>query len=83
MELAKQEGEIMINRLGVANRRFDLAKKDDSLANPTDEFKADSNQEQAARPLTIWPIQNTPSTVTARTISAFASPFPRESASRP
>jgi TonB family protein len=41
MELAKQEGEITINRLDVANRRFDLAKKDDSLANPTDEFKAD------------------------------------------
>ena len=41
VELAKQEGEITINRLDAANRRFDLAKKDDALANPADEFKAD------------------------------------------
>ena len=41
VELAKQEGEITINKLDAANRRFDLAKKDDVLANPTDEFKAD------------------------------------------
>jgi TonB family protein len=41
MELAKQEGEITLNTLHAANRRFDLAKKDDALANPTDEFKAD------------------------------------------
>lgn len=40
VELAKQEGEITINKLDAANRRFDLAKKDDVLANPTDEFKA-------------------------------------------
>ncbi len=40
MELAKQEGEITINKLDAANRRFDLAKKDDALAYPTDEFKA-------------------------------------------
>jgi TonB family protein len=41
MELANQEGEITINKLDAANRKFDLAKKDDALANPTDEFKAD------------------------------------------
>jgi len=41
VELAKQEGEITINKLDAANRRFDLAMKDDVLANPTDEFKAD------------------------------------------
>jgi TonB family protein len=41
VELAKQEGEITINKLDAASRRFDLAKKDDALANPTDEFKAD------------------------------------------
>jgi TonB family protein len=41
VELAKQEGEIAINKLDAANRRFDPAKKDDVLANPTDEFKAD------------------------------------------
>jgi len=41
VELAKQEGEITINKLDVANRRFDLAKQDDGLANPTDQFKAD------------------------------------------
>jgi TonB family protein len=41
VELAKQEGEITINKLDAANRSLDLAKKDDVLANPTDEFKAD------------------------------------------
>ena len=41
IELAKQEGEISISELDAANRRFDLAKKDDALANPTDQFKAD------------------------------------------
>lgn len=41
VELAKQEGEITINKLDAANRRFDLAKKDDVLSNPTDEFKAE------------------------------------------
>jgi TonB family protein len=41
VELAKQEGEITINKLDAANRRLDLARKDDALANPTDEFKAD------------------------------------------
>jgi TonB family protein len=41
VELAKEEGEISINKLDAANRKFDLAKKDDMLANPTDEFKAD------------------------------------------
>jgi TonB family protein len=40
-ELAKQEGEISISKLDVGNRKFDLAKKDDTLANPPDEFKAD------------------------------------------
>jgi TonB family protein len=41
VELAKEEGEISINKLDAANRKFDLAKRDDTLANPTDEFKAD------------------------------------------
>jgi TonB family protein len=41
VELAKQEGQITINKLDAANRRFNLAKKDDALANPKDEFKAD------------------------------------------
>jgi len=41
VELAKQEGEISISKLDVRNRKFDLAKKDDTLADPTDEFKAD------------------------------------------
>jgi TonB family protein len=41
VELAKQEGEITINKLDAANRRFDLAKKDDTLRNPPDEFKAE------------------------------------------
>ncbi len=40
MELAKQQGEISISRLDAANRRFDTAKTDETLANPTDEFKA-------------------------------------------
>jgi hypothetical protein len=41
VELAKEEGQISINKLDAANRKFDLAKKDDTLANPTDEFEAD------------------------------------------
>src|SRR5580704_12383956 len=41
VELAKQEGEITISKLDALNRRFDLAKKEDVLANSTDEFKAD------------------------------------------
>jgi protein TonB len=48
VELAKQEGEITINRLDAANRRFDLAKKDDALANPADEFKADWKKTDAS-----------------------------------
>jgi hypothetical protein len=40
VELAKEEGEISINKLDTAHRKFDLAKKDDTLANPTDEFAA-------------------------------------------
>jgi TonB family protein len=40
-ELAKQEGEISINRLDRENRKFDLAKKDDTLTNLSEEFKAD------------------------------------------
>src|ERR1700721_884582 len=40
VELAKEEGEISINKLDAANRKFDLAKNDDTLANPTDEFAA-------------------------------------------
>jgi len=40
MELAKQEGEILISRLDAANRKFETAKADETLANPTDEFKA-------------------------------------------
>jgi TonB family protein len=40
VELAKEEGEISINKLDAANRKFDLAKDDDTLANPTDEFAA-------------------------------------------
>jgi len=38
VELAKQEGEITINKLDAANRRLDFAKKDDALANPADEL---------------------------------------------
>lgn len=41
VELPKQEGEISISRLDAANRKFDLSKKDDALANPTDDFIAD------------------------------------------
>ena len=41
VELAKQEGEITISKLDAANRRFSLAKNDEALANPIDEFKAD------------------------------------------
>jgi TonB family protein len=41
VELAKEEGEISISKVDVASRKFDLAKKDDTLANPTDQFKAD------------------------------------------
>ncbi len=41
VELAKQEGEITINKLDAANRRFSLAKNDEVLTNPIDEFKAD------------------------------------------
>jgi TonB family protein len=40
VELAKQEGEISISKLDVGSRKFDLAKKDDTLANPTDAFTA-------------------------------------------
>ena len=40
-ELAKQEGEISISKIDRANRKFELAKKDDALQNPMDEFKAD------------------------------------------
>ena len=40
-ELAKQEGEISISKIDRANRKFELAKKDDMLQNPMDEFKAD------------------------------------------
>jgi TonB family protein len=41
VELAKQEGEITIKKLDAASQRFELAKNDDVLANPTDQFKAD------------------------------------------
>jgi hypothetical protein len=39
VELAKRDGEITISKLDAANRRFDLAKKDDVLANPTEQWK--------------------------------------------
>jgi len=41
VELAKQEGEISISKVDVANRKSELTKKDDTLANPTDQFQAD------------------------------------------
>jgi len=40
VELAKGEGEISISKSDAANRKFDFAKRDDTLANPTDEFAA-------------------------------------------
>jgi len=43
VELAKQEGEILIGKLD-ANQRFYLAKKDDPLANPTEQLKAEWNK---------------------------------------
>jgi TonB family protein len=48
VELAKQEGDITINKLDAANRRFDIAKKDDVLSNPTDEFKAEWKKTDAS-----------------------------------
>ncbi len=40
VELAKGEGEISISEPDPANRKFDLAKGNDTLANPMDEFAA-------------------------------------------
>jgi TonB family protein len=54
-ELAKQEGEIVIGKLDV-NRKFNLAKKDDSLANPTDRFKAEWNKTDASAGPAAQPI---------------------------
>ena len=43
VELAKQDGEIVIGKLD-ANRKFNLAKKDGPLAGPTDQVKAEWNE---------------------------------------
>ena len=39
-EFTKQEGDISIRSLDAPNRKFNAAKPDDPLANPTDEFEA-------------------------------------------